>query len=223
MNESGLPAPLSLEDRKERAVRRLGAHFAEDHLSVEEFENSVDRVYAAATPREVDGVFEGLPALRAPILPERTGALVPTRRARPEDVPERGFQLALMGGVERTGAWTPARKFTAVAVMGGVGVDLREAALGPGLTELRVIAVMGGIEVIVPPGLAVETRGLGIMGGFDGFDQPSGDPDPDAPKLLIRGVAVMGGVEVTSRLPGESARDAKRRRRQERRALKASG
>lgn len=220
MNDSPSPVPLDLADRKESAVRRLGAHFAEDHLTVEEFERSVDRVYSAASLRELEGVFQGLPTLRADSVPQRTGQAALVRRVRPEEVPERGLQIAIMSGAEKKGEWIPARRFTTIALMGGAGLDLREAQFGPGITEIRIVAVMGGVEVIVPPGLAVETHGIGIMGGFESFDQASADPDPDAPRVIVRGVAIMGGVEVTARLPGESARDAKRRRREERKALK---
>jgi len=38
-------------------------------------------------------------------------------------------------------------------------------------------------------------------------------PDPDTPFLRIKGLCIMGGVEVSIRLPGETPREAKRRRR----------
>ncbi len=214
MSESGSLQPVPLEDRKEKAVRRLGVHFAEDHLTVEEFEERVDRAWGATSLQELDALFSGLPALRAESVPEVAGATLPAR-ARPEDVRAHGVQIAIMGGSERKGAWTPPRRLTTLALMGGAGLDLREARLGPGLTEITIVAVMGGVEVIVPPGLAVENHGFAIMGGFEGHDQPSADPDPDAPRVRIRGLAVMGGVEISVRLPGESPKDAKRRRKAE--------
>lgn len=217
MNEAGVPAPLPLDERRERAVRLLGEHFAEDHLSVEEFERQVDLVYSATTPMEIESVFRNLPALKSASSLERRAPELPAR-VRAEDVPARGMQVAVLSGAERKGAWTPARRFTSIALMGGTGLDLREARLGPGVTEIRVIAIMGGTEIIVPPGLAVRTRGFGFMGGFDGLDQPSADPDPDAPIVIIKGIAFMGGVEVVTREPGETARDARRRRKDERRA-----
>ncbi len=219
MTDSRVPAPL-LGEQRERAVRRLGAHFAEDHLAVEDFERRVDQVYAAASVAEIEQVFQDLPALRSAEVAKRAGEAALPARARPEDVPQRGLQVAVMSGVEKKGAWTPARNFTTVAVMGGAGIDLREARLGPGVTEIRVVAIMGGVEIIVPPGLAVETHGFGIMGGFESVDLPGLDPDPDAPRVVIRGVAIMGGVEVVVRLPGETAREAKRRLKEERRAPK---
>ena len=134
MNENGLPVPLQLDDRKERAVRRLGTHFAEDHLSVEDFEDRVDRVYSAATPVEIESVFQGLPTLVDSSVPERIAGTALPSRVRAEDVPRHGFQIAVMSGVDRKGAWTPARRFTTIAIMGGAGLDLREARFGPGVT-----------------------------------------------------------------------------------------
>ena len=103
MNENGLPVPLQLDDRKERAVRRLGTHFAEDHLSVEDFEDRVDRVYSAATPVEIESVFQGLPTLVDSSVPERIAGTALPSRVRAEDVPRHGFQIAVMSGVDRKG------------------------------------------------------------------------------------------------------------------------
>jgi hypothetical protein len=74
---------------------------------------------------------------------------------------------------------------------------------------------MGGAEIIVPPGLNVESDGIAILGGFDHTEEASLDPDPDAPILRLRGLALLGGVEVKIQLPGETAREAKRRRKLE--------
>ena len=67
-------------------------------------------------------------------------------------------------------------------------------------------------------------HGTAIMGGFQNVNRAPAHPDPDAPLLRIHGLALMGGVDITMRLPGESERQAHRRRkvesRQERRALR---
>jgi hypothetical protein len=76
---------------------------------------------------------------------------------------------------------------------------------------------MGGIEIVVPPGLAVQMHGSAIMGGFQDVNRAPANPDPDAPLLRVHGLTMMGGVSVSMRLPGESERSAARR---ERRALR---
>lgn len=54
------------------------------------------------------------------------------------------------------------------------------------------------------------------MGAFEHYtSQPS--TDADAPRLKVHGVALMGGVEVHVRLPGETEKDARERGRELRR------
>jgi hypothetical protein len=157
-------------------------------------------------------VLRGLPELQE----EAAEGEVPAV-ADPDTVRERGFQVAVFGGSERKGEWTPPRHLYTVAVMGGASLDFREARMPPGVTEVFIVAVMGGTEVIVPPGLAVETDAFALMGGVDGRDQAPSEADPNAPRLKIRGVAVMGGIEVNVRLPGETPGDARKRLKRERR------
>lgn len=208
------PQPLvPLQREREHAVQLLIDHYAADNLTVEEFEARLDAAYAAVTTAELEGLLSGLPVMASTIDQAQNS---PVQRVAPDAVREYGFQIAIMGGYEKKGEWTPPRKLYSLAIMGGAGLDFRKARMPPGVTEVNILAVMGGVEVLVPPGLAVETHGFGLMGGFDGVDQAGVDTDPDAPRLVIRGMACMGGVEVAVRQPGESARDARQRRKLER-------
>ena len=85
--------------------------------------------------------------------------------------------------------------------------------MGPGVSEFSAFAFMGGVTIIVPPDLQVECDGIGIMGGFECSDEVRAGHDPDAPILKINGLAMMGGVDVKVREPGETAIDAWRRTR----------
>lgn len=205
--------PVPLQREKDQVVSRLIDHYAADDLTVEEFEARLDSAYAATTAEQLQGLLAGLPVLAATSDQPQAS---PVQRAPAGTVREHGFQIAILGGYEKKGGWSPPRKLYSLAVMGGAGLDFREAKMPPGVTEVNVLAIMGGVEVLVPPGLAVETHGFGLMGGFEGIDQPGVDTDPEAPRLVIRGMAIMGGVEVAVRLPGESARDARQRRKLER-------
>ena len=129
-------------------------------------------------------------------------------------VPEQTVILGLLGGGVRRGAWHPARYNYAIGVLGGAELDFRECALPP-VTDIRAFAVMGGVEIVVPPDVIVETSGVGILGGFEQVSTASTAP-PGAPVIRVTGLAFMGGVEVHVRYPGESAREAKRRKKLER-------
>lgn len=220
MSDESSQQLVPLKRERENVVKVLIDQYAADNLTVEEFEMRLDSAYAASTMEQLEGLLAGLPVLAS----QADAAGIPSvQRAPAQSVREHGFQIAIMGGYEKKGEWTPPRKLQSLAIMGGAGLDFREARMPPGVTEVNILAIMGGAEILVPPGLAVETHGFGFMGGFEGVDQAGVDTDPDAPRLVIRGLAIMGGVEVTVRLPGETARDARQRRklaRKERRRLR---
>lgn len=198
-------------------IDALCEHFANDVMTVEEFERRIDVAHGASSVDELRHLLRDLPGGGLPALREASQSVLAGYSTIGSDqVRENGYAVAIFGGTRRTGRWTPARVNTAVAVCGGAELDFREAALGPGVTELRIFAMWGGVEVIVPPGLNVESHGMGIMGGFDHAADRSA-PDPLAPTLRISGVALMGGVDINVRHPGESSRDARQRRRHERR------
>jgi len=125
--------------------------------------------------------------------------------------------VAIFGETKRSGAWIPARRNTVVTVMGSMELDLREALLGPGETVFTVIAVMGSVEVIVPPGLHVECSGSAILGSFEHRETRSLLASGDMPMVRIDGFSVLSSVEIEYRYQGESRREARRRRRREKR------
>jgi hypothetical protein len=111
--------------------------------------------------------------------------------------PESETLVALLGGSVRKGAWEPRERIRVFALMGGAELDFREAVMLEGITEVWVFALMGGVNILAPPDLNVHVRGTGLMGGFTELSHRA--DDPDAPVLRVRGVAVMGGVDVKIR------------------------
>jgi hypothetical protein len=56
-----------------------------------------------------------------------------------------------------------------------------------------------------------------------GITRRAGPPTaPDAPKLRVKGLVIMGGVDIEVRHPGETAKDARRRERKEKKQLRKS-
>ncbi len=212
-----------LSQTRQVTIDALCEHFANDAMGMEEFERRVDVAHRATTAEQLKDLLRDLPGGNVPAVAE-TPATSPTTRhltvARADQVKDQAFVVAVFGGSSRRGRWAPARNNYSVAVFGGTELDFREAVLAPGVTELRVFALWGGVKIIVPPELNVESHGLALFGGFDHGGSESGVPDPSAPTLRITGVAWMGGVEISVRLPGESSRDARRRHRERRRELR---
>ncbi len=57
-----------------------------------------------------------------------------------------------------------------------------------------MLSLFGGVQIVVPPDIHVETRGLGIFGNFGHLQQRA--EEEDAPVLRITGLALFGGVDV---------------------------
>jgi hypothetical protein len=208
---SAVTPPLAAE--RERVIEQLSAHFASDHLQLTELEHRLDRAYGAESVEELRALVADLPSAHP--APPPMSLPAPSLLAPPEHVPERGMLVAVMGGQERGGSWIVPRHLKVVAVMGGALIDLRQARFAPGVTDIEIFVAMGGVEVLVPPGVRVEdAMGATFMGGFE---HRAGDADalsPDHPVVRLSGIAFMGGVEAATRYPGESARDARRREKE---------
>jgi len=224
---SPLPGP-TLAERREKTIQLLIDSFASDRLAVEDFEARLDQAHRATDLASLEKLTSDLPAVvpgetpaKSSDLPARTPASRPAR-ALPEDVREHQFMVAIMGGHERKGPWTPAQKTTVLTLMGGAELDFREARLGPGVTEVDIFAMMGGVDIVVPPGIVVDSSGFALLGGFAHGPGRTEETPADAPVLRVSGIALMGGVDIQVRLQGESAGDAKRRQREERRQLRKS-
>lgn len=219
MTEPTSSYPIPLPRKRELIIEALCKHFARDDLTVEEFERRIDRAHRATTLEELDGLVADLPELPGSAgAAETNTTTVAQRPVRPlQHSRARSPVVAVMGTAVRKGHWSPAANNLAVSIMGSVELDFRDVALPPGVTEVSIFTVMGSTEIIVPPGLAVEMSGIAVMGEFQYIDRPPPASDPDAPVLRIGGFAFMGGVELSERLPGESAKDARRRQREQRR------
>ena len=79
------------------------------------------------------------------------------------------------------------------AVMSGVTVDLREAALSPDGATISVQSALSGIYVLVPREWHVVCDVEVVWGGVDGerFPPPANE---QAPRLRLTGMVVAGGL-----------------------------
>ena len=197
---------------REKVAEVLHQAFVEGRLTREEHEERLARVYAATTYADLVPLLEDLPVPPGLIAVPGAGQVVAVNG--PSEVARRGDGLvvldpsradegqttavAVFSGVERRGSWVVPPELTGIAVMGGIVLDLTDAVLTSPTTEFRVFALMGGIEITVPHGVAVRSEVIGIMGGTTA---PEGDSPPGAPVIRLTGAAIMGGVEVSRPKP----------------------
>ncbi|HEY7043975.1 MAG TPA: LiaF domain-containing protein [Nocardioidaceae bacterium] len=120
-----------------------------------------------------------------------------SKRMTSGDEDSDAFQLAaVFGGREFKSRATALRSASALAVMGGVEIDLREATLDPAGATLDITTVMGGVEVTLPPGWVVDLETHEHMGGVDSRLTDSADTAEGAPTLHVKANAWLGGVEI---------------------------
>ncbi|SCK36377.1 DUF1707 domain-containing protein [Streptomyces sp. WMMB 322] len=224
-----LPEMRASDAERERIADVLRDALAEGRLGMDEFQERLDSAYRARTRGELVPLVRDLPhhgddGASAGRSPERPGALddsPPPSLSKTRRWAERiggsatsRWGIGIMGGFGRRGQWTVPRVFTALGIMGGGELDLREARFEDRNVVIRCFALMGGFSVTVPPGVGVEVRGVGIMGGFD--SSASGFGDADAPHVVITGVTMMGGVAVVRKIPREEKLKLRAERRQKR-------
>jgi len=104
--------------------------------------------------------------------------------------------FAVLGGVQQSYSTQDFQGGEASAIMGGIELDLRQAAMQAEQAVITMFAMWGGIKIRVPNTWSVLVQGVPFLGGFD--DKTAKPTDPSARRLIIRGTAVMGGVELTN-------------------------
>lgn len=101
--------------------------------------------------------------------------------------------VAILGGVTRGNNAPAFRGGDLTAVMGGCEIDLRQASID-GEAVIDVFAMWGGIDIRVPEDWTVVGRVVPLLGGFEDKTRPP--KSATAHKLVVRGLAIMGGIEV---------------------------
>jgi hypothetical protein len=190
--------PVRASDAERDAlVAQLRQDMVEGRLTVDEFTDRIEAAYESQTRAELEVLRRDLPAAGP-------GEAVAVRSQRR---PSR-WSIGIMGGSTRRGRWRIEGRTTAVAVMGGCHLDLREAELdGPEVT-INALAFMGGINIVVPDDVEVDVSGFSFMGGRN-VGSAKKSPPPGAQVVRIRGFSFMGGLNVVMRprRPSLPARD----------------
>ncbi len=94
-----------------------------------------------------------------------------------------------------------------VSIFGGFDIDLREADILGNVAEIEVVAIFGGGDIRVPPNWEIVMETVGIFGGCGdrtrhpdnptvGGSATGGSAIPQSKKLIVKGVAIFGGMNV---------------------------
>lgn len=185
-----------LRRKREETIEHISDAFANDHVALEEFERRLALAHRAQDEGALAEVVQDLPArVSAPVAAASLPQSALPAVAMPPAV------STVLGSITRRGVWNVPAAMGARATLGSIVLDYRDAILVPGVNELHVKAFLGSIEIIVPPTLAVTVDGNAFLGSFDHVERAPVAPELNTPVLHVRGSALLGSVEVITRLP----------------------
>lgn len=104
--------------------------------------------------------------------------------------------LAVMDGRELKSEADSLRTGSATTLMGGIDIDLTKATLDPGGAHLALKAVMGGVQLTVPPDWRVNVQVDAAAGEVDvRTDEVDGSTN-GGPMLTVEAFTRMGGIVI---------------------------
>jgi predicted membrane protein len=128
------------------------------------------------------------------------GASIVMRAIRGPQPPREGVdsastvhERALVGGITRKNNSQSFQGGELTAVMGGCEIDLRESRMAGPTAVIDCFTVWGGIVIQIPPDWAVDPQISVFAAGFDDQSKPPVQP---VGRLIVRGTAVMAGIEI---------------------------
>ena len=99
---------------------------------------------------------------------------------------------AILAGFDRRVNTPHFRGGEVTALLGGCMLDLRSSSID-GEAVINVFVGMGGLTLKVPVDWTVILHGTPILGGFD---EKTSTPPNNNKRLIVKGYAIMGGVEI---------------------------
>ena len=180
---NALARGLSTE-RREEAAHLLARAFADDALTLEQFEDRVAMVWRASTEAELGALVADLPAAIRPPAPLRAaGGLVSAP----------GRIRVVLGNHERGGAMELPQRLDLRVVAGNAELDFLHATFTHPVTEIAIDAILGNVEITLPAGISVENHGIALLGSFE-CRPPGGTARHGA--VRITGRSVLSAVTI---------------------------
>jgi hypothetical protein len=203
MNDLAKYDSLPVERLRDKIMDDLVKQYALERVDLSEFERRTDLVSKAVSRGELVALIADLP----PLPEDRpSGGRKPTARGSDraetwsvssDDARASDISISIFSGSDFKGVWRTPRRLNVLCIFGGTNIDLRRAIVPEDGLSITCVCAFGGADVIVPPGMRVLVRGVGIFGGFDRTSNEV--DDPSAPTVVIEGIAVFGGVSVRVR------------------------
>lgn len=197
------PTPVTQEER-EAAVELLQRAAGDGRLPLEEFSERVGAALEAETREQLAAATAELEA-SPPVGSAHAASTV----------------VAVLGDRRQVGRWRLTRALRAVALLGDIHLDLREAVVRDEVVEISAVALLGDFTLDVPEGVEVELAGFDLLGDRELRLAPV-PRRSGTPLIRVRAYGILGDVNVRTPYEGEEPPSwwswfvPSRRRRQQR-------
>ncbi|HEX7038011.1 MAG TPA: DUF1707 domain-containing protein [Pseudomonadales bacterium] len=186
------PKDRPLDALREQTVDRLIMNYGHGRLSLDAFQRRLDQAFDATAHEELLALTADLDLQVDAGYVERKREELGFRYADESDEVE--WIVDVLGGSDRAGDWVVPGELRVVTVMGGSNIDLTDARFASPVVRVRVLCMFGGVDVFVPEGANVTVKTFNILGGT--ANKVPRAPVPDAPRIVIEGLVMFGGVDV---------------------------
>ena len=208
------PSAATLEGEREHAQVLVGEAYAREILDQDEVDRRMEAIQSALSVEEVHRLVEDLGPVAAVLVPPRESSVVVVPPLAPR-------LSAVFSSLERVGPWTLGPHQDVRVVLGSVTLDLRTVVWATDTAVIRVDVILSSLDVIVPPGVAVDVDCAPLFSSVDIQDSvPARPQETGRPRRVrLEGRVVFGSVSVREQFAGEGSAAAWWRRLRERRAL----
>jgi len=198
-----LPALKEIvEERKEKAIENLSVSFAKNRLPLEEYERLVEYVNKIESERELIVVekivaeYSAEPKSGKPSEPEPSNDEYDADDADDESALQSSSSnnLTMLSFRTFSGHLKSGAQF--VSVLGSARIKVRKRHLNKAQTVLNVTSVLGDHVILVESGIRVTNKAVPVLGSSTTNKKVDKAALPDAPELVITGLALLGDISV---------------------------
>jgi hypothetical protein len=188
------PQDQPIDALRETTVDQLIMNYGHGRLSREAFERRLDAALDAKSADELVELTRDL-ELRADkeyTSQKKAGLGIQVDPSAATEEVE--HMINIFGGTTRSGAWDVPKEIKMINVFGGCELDFSNARFTAKTTRVMMFCMFGGASFRVREGMRTLSKAICIFGGVD--NRAGSTMDPDAPTLIIEGIALFGGADI---------------------------
>ena len=189
------PQDRPLDSLREETVDQLIMNYGHGTLSREAFERRLDAALDAKSHDELLELARDLDLKTDREYAARKKAELGIR-VEPEavDAGEVEHMINIFSGTHRRGVWDVPKEIRMINIFGGSDLDFSSARFSAKTTRITMFCMFGGASFYVREGMRTVSKAVCIFGGVD--NRGPATADPDAPTLVIEGLALFGGASI---------------------------